>query len=66
MSLHLTLDIGDYVLVGDDIRIEYHKKIGRKIRLIIKADKSLKIQRIPDTSHDEEKTDNCQTSSPAQ
>jgi len=65
MSLHLTLDIGDYVLVGDDIKIEYHKKIGRKIRLIIKADKSLKIQRISDSSHNEEKTNNSKTSSPS-
>jgi len=44
--LHLLIDVGDIIKIGESIEIVYSKRLGRRIGISIEADKSIKIVKV--------------------
>jgi sRNA-binding carbon storage regulator CsrA len=44
--LHILIDIGDTIKIGNDIEIVYTRRVGRRVGISITADKSIKIKKV--------------------
>jgi sRNA-binding carbon storage regulator CsrA len=44
--LHLLIDVGDIIKIGESIEIVYSKRLGRRVGLSIEADKSIKVVKV--------------------
>jgi len=56
--LHLLIDIGDTIKIGENIQIVYAKRMGRKVGVSIEADKSIKIVKVKKHDRDNATIDN--------
>jgi sRNA-binding carbon storage regulator CsrA len=56
--LHLLIDIGDTIKIGENIQIVYAKRMGRKVGVSIEADKSIKIVKVKKHDRDNATSDN--------
>jgi len=56
--LHILIDIGDTIKIGENIKISYSKRIGRKIGVSIEADKSIKIVKVKNDERNSPNIDN--------